>query len=426
GNYYEYMESLQPGIYYYFLYQIDGAGHQSPAATDSFSITSTSQPSEFPLWIIFVVIGAAIGGVVGIVVLKKSKSKKKEIGIQISEKQPVTKAKLKIYEELSLLDYETLKDKTEADLLARREKVIAYVNKLTEEKDYVKAAGFAGEIIIIEEILGNSQNADFYRQKQIDIAIKGLNYLKDQYEIESKKAAISGDYSKSLELYNESKIVSENLKMYVDNQESKHEQDRKLEITGTPLVMGEVELVYSCINDLLTKYFDEIGIKYYSNPQIYDDIQNKIHGLILFDDQVSFLNIDPSIRDRIRSIQIIYTEDTSNEDIIKSSKDFQNANTLLIIVVIKLLENNESFSFQGPMKNVRINHYKAFIQSIGLKGVYEEAFNEIIDLYYKGQFDILRETHELSEVIIHSTDELLYDLKGKGSVKHELKEYFSR
>ncbi|MFX1413447.1 MAG: DUF2341 domain-containing protein [Promethearchaeota archaeon] len=427
GNYYEYTGSLQPGTYYFFLYQIDGAGNVSPAETDSFSIMSSSQPSEFPFWIIFIVIGVAIGGVVGAIVLKKSKSKKKKkaVPIQITEKQPITKPKLKVYEEFKSLDYETLKDKTEADLLIRREKVIAHVNKLTEENDYVKAAEFAGETIIIEEILGNSQNADFYRQKQIDIAIKGLNYLKDQYEIESKKAAISGDYSKSLKLYNESKIVSENLKRYMDNQ-AKLEQDRKLEVAETPIVVGEVEIVYSCINDLLTKYFDEVGIKYYSNPQIYDDVQSKIHGLILFDDRISFLNIDPSIRDRIRSIQIIYTEDTSNEAIIKLSKEFQNEYTLLILVVIKWLENNESFSFQGPMKNVRINHYKAFIESIGLKGVYEEAFNEIIDLYFKGQFDILRETHELSEVIIHSTDELLYDLKEKGLVMYELKEYLHR
>ena len=176
--------------------------------------------------------------------------------------------------------------------------------------------------------------------------------------------------------------------------------------------------------DLLTKYFDEIGIKYYSNPIIFDSVQYNIHGLILVDDRISFLEIDPSIRDKIKSIQIVYTEDTSNESIIEISKTFQNPSTLLIIVVIKWLKDNESFSFQGPARNVRINHYKAFTQSIGLKGVYEKAFDEIIDLYNKGQLDILHETHELSEVIIHSTDELLYDLKEKGLVKHELKEYF--
>ncbi|MFX0167686.1 MAG: hypothetical protein ACFE9V_20380, partial [Candidatus Hodarchaeota archaeon] len=435
-TYYEYTGTLQPGDYYFFLYQIDGAGHQSPASSGSFSIISSSpssQPPEFPLWIIIVIIGAAVGGVIGIVVLKKSKSKKISI-TQITEKKPEIKPKLEIHEELSLLDYETLKNKSHEELHAREEKLLEYIKYLEENKEYTKEAEFIGELMIIENILGNAKEEQFYRQKQIDVAVKGLEYLKDQYEIESKNAAISGDYSKALALYKESKLISDNLKIYLEGQESSDTEGAAiLESVESEVLKEKVDIVYLCINDLLTKYFDEIGIKYYSNPQIYDDIQDEIHGLILTDNKLLTADIDSSIKEKIKSIQIIYTEDISNENITKLCQTFQNPFMELIIVGIKWPENIEAQTIEIPpnkgiknQENIKIIHHKLFSTWIGLKGAYEMAFNEIIDLYNKSELDFLHETHESSEIIIHSTDELLYDLKEKGLVKHKLKEYFHR
>ncbi|MFX0037110.1 MAG: hypothetical protein ACFE9I_15880, partial [Candidatus Hermodarchaeota archaeon] len=436
GNYYEYSGTLQPGTYYYFLYQIDGAGNQSPASTGNFSIGSSSQPSEpleFPIWIIIVIIGAAIAGVVGFIVLKKAKSKKVK-PVQIPQKKPGFKPKLEIPEELKLLEYETLKSKTHTELNHREKELLDYIDFLEKNKDYTKAAEFSGELVKIEEILANTNKVELYRQKQIDIAIKGLDYLKDQYEIESKNAAITGDYSKALELYKESKLISDNLKIYVEGQESSYsEEGIVLEPKESQVLMRELEIVYSCINDLLTKYFDEIGIKYYSNPQIYDDIQNQIHGLILNDNNSLIADMDPSIKDKIKSIQIIYTEDISNENIIKLCKSFQNPNAVVIIVGIKWPKNIDAQTIEIPsdkdikhQENVRIIHYELFSTFIGLKGDYEIAFKEIIQLYYNSEFDILRETHESSAIIIHSTDELFYDLKEKGLIEYKLQEYFHR
>ncbi|MFW9941409.1 MAG: DUF2341 domain-containing protein [Candidatus Thorarchaeota archaeon] len=440
-SYYEYTETLQPGDYYFFLYQIDGAGHHSPASTGSFTIISsspTSKPPEFPLLIIIVIICAAVGGVVGIVVLKKSKSKKAFIP-QIPEKKPEIKPKLEIHEELRLLDYEVLKNKSREELNSREEKLLEHIKSLEENKEYTKEAEFIGQLMLIENILGNYEEEQLYRQKQIDVALKGLEYLKNQYEIESKKAAVSGDYSKALELYNESKLISDNLKMYLEGQESSNIEEvtieetiKRIETMEPQMVEQEVGIVYSCINDLLTKFFDEIGIKYYSNPQLYDDVQNQIHGLILPDNQL-FTNIDPTIINKIKSIQIIYTEDISYENIVNLCKEFQNLEAMLIIVGIKWPKDIKSQTIEVPLnneinyqENIRIIHHELFFTLIGLKGIYVTAFNEIIDLYNKSNFDILRETHESSEIIIHNTDELINDLKEQGLIEYNLSEFFHK
>ncbi|MFW9829615.1 MAG: hypothetical protein ACFFEY_18720, partial [Candidatus Thorarchaeota archaeon] len=436
GNTYEYTGNLLAGPYYFFLYQIDGTGHQSTASMGTFTIKSSSQPtqpSEFPLWIIFIIIGAAIGGIAGFLVLKKSKTKKVTLG-KISETQSIPKPKIEIHEELILLDHEVLKDMSQGDLNARGKKVLGYVRYLEENKNYTKAAEFIGELILIEQILGNQQNVELYRQKQIDTSVNGLDYLKDQYEIESKDAAISGDYSKALELYKESKIISENLKIYLENQESSTTEEVEIRETGEPTkIIGGVDIVYSCINDLMTKYFDEIGVKYYSNPQIYKNVQKIVNGLILTDDKSLIADVDPSIRDKIKSIQIIYTEDLTNENIIKLCKNLQSAYAILIIVGVKWPKNIDKMIIENPQdkkiqhrENIRINHYKLFINSLGLNDAYKEAFHEIIDLYDKSEFNILREIHESSEVIIHSTDELTYDLKEKGLIKKNLEDYFHK
>ncbi|MFX0040273.1 MAG: LamG-like jellyroll fold domain-containing protein [Promethearchaeota archaeon] len=432
GSSYTFTGTLQPGTYYFFLYQIDGAGNQSPASTRSFSISSPSQPSEFPIWIIFVIIGAAIAGVVGIVVLKKSKSKKKYIP-QIPEKKPVAKPVKEVPKEISPVDYDILKVMSHNELTRREENLLDHIRYLEENKKYTKAAELIGELILIEEILGNSQEVKLYRQKQIDIAIMGLEYLKDQYEIESKKAALSGDYSKALELYNESKVISDNLKGYMEHQKLSDTQESTiLETIETQPVIGEVGIVYSCMNDLLTKYFDDIGVKYYSDLQIYEDIQTQIHGLILAD-QLQLEDIDPLVRERIKSIQIVFTDDISNAKVTELCQTFYNPYVLLLIVGIKWPNDVEAQIIGTPpaigieyQENIRIIHYELFITLIGLKGAYEIAFKEIIDLYDKSEIEILRETQESSEVIIHSTDELRYDLKEKGLITDKLEEYFNR
>ncbi|MCK5641934.1 MAG: hypothetical protein KAJ19_14115, partial [Gammaproteobacteria bacterium] len=387
---------------------------------------------EFPLWIIIVIIGVAIGGVVGFVVLKKSKSKT-VISVQISQKLPVSKPKLEIREELKLLDYEALKDKSRGELNAREKKLLVFIKYLEENKDYVKAAEFIGELIIIEEILANPIKAKSYHQKQIDIAFKGLDYLKDQYEKESKNAAISGDYSKALEFYKENQIISENLNLYLEKQKPSMLGEDIIMEAKEPTNIGDIEIVYSCINDLLTKYLDEIKIKYYSNPQIYDEIQNQIHGLILTDDKFLIKDVDSSIRDKIKAIKIVFSEDMSNKNIQALCENFQNSSMILMIVGIKWPKEIGTQTFEVPQdkrikyrENIKIVHYESFAELIGLKGVYEMAFKEIIRLYDNLDINLLHKSHESSTVKMHDTKELLQDLKERGLIKKKLGEYFHK
>ncbi|MHA2030362.1 MAG: hypothetical protein ACW99Q_13300, partial [Candidatus Kariarchaeaceae archaeon] len=436
GDNYEYTGILQPGEYYFFLYQIDGAGHQSPAATGSFSIRSSSQPSQpsdFPLWIIIVIIGAAIGGIVGVMVLKKSKKKKIDsVKEEAPSKQLKPKIKLEIEEVLTLLDYETLKAMKREDLITREKILLGNIKSLEETQKYVKATELLGEIIIIEELLDNSSAVQTYRQMQIDFAVNGLDHLKDLYEIESKNAAGSGDYSKSLELYKESKVIEENLKLYLEQQKSElSKKEAIMESIEKLEPIKDIEIVYSCINDLLTKYFDDIGIKYYYNPQIYDDIHKHIHGLILTDDKFLIQDVDPSIRDKIKAIQILLVEDLSNTNVQKLATTFQSSSMIFMIIGIKwpkdgmsqTFELNEDKQIKHP-ENIKLVNYDLFGNLIGLKGAYIVALREIIHLYDNSDIDVLRQSHESSTIKMHDTKELIQDLKDKGLIKKKLKEYF--
>jgi hypothetical protein len=416
------------------FYVSDFAGNRDSVSVEinKEAASQPSQPPEFPIWIIFVIIGAVAGAVVGIVLIKKSKSKKEFIP-QIPEKKLVKETIQEVPEEISQLDYDMLSVMNHNELISREDNLLEHIRHLEENKKYGKAAEVIGELILIEDILGNSQEVKLYRQKQIDLAVRGLEYLKDQYEIESKNAALSGDYSKALELYNESKVISDNLKGYMEHQGSSDtEENIESETMESQPITGEAEIVYSCINDLLTKYFDDIGIKYYSNPQIYEDIQAQVHGLILAD-QFHLEDIDPLVRERLKSIQIVFTEDMSNATITNLCQAFHNPYVLLIIVGIKWPMNVETQIIEIPpnirdqnQENTRIIHYELFMTFMGLTGAYEAAFKEIIDLYNKSEIEILQEIQESSEVIIHSTDELRYDLKEKGLIMDKLEEYFNR
>jgi len=237
-----------------------------------------------------------------------------------------------------------------------------------------------------------------------------------------------------LELYKESKTISERLIKYLEQEKT------SLSIEGVfqepeepPILLEDIEIVYSCINDLLTKFFEEIGIKYYYNIRLSVDIPKKIHGLILDVDRFGINELDPSIWDKIKAIQIIFSEDMSNNNIQRICEDFQSSSMILMIVGIKwpvdketqIIEVSQTEKIKYP-ENIKVVHYEFFAEIIGLKGDYEVALKETIDLFEKSELEILQDLHNSSTVKMHDTEELLQDLKEKGLIEKNLEEYFNK
>jgi hypothetical protein len=195
----------------------------------------------------------------------------------------------------------------------------------------------------------------------------------------------------------------------------------------------DISITYLCINDLLTKFFDDIGIKYYSNPQIYQDSQKIVNGLILHETKLFhkfYSNLE--ICQRLKAIQIIYTDDLSGENIIQQCQNFQNYDSGLIIVAIKWPKNQNIQTLDLPddirIKNretIQVISYELFINILGLEQNYRVAFNEIIELYTQSNLDFLHIVHQSNTIRIHNTEELKNDLKKNGLINEALNEYFN-
>ena len=73
SSYYELSENLPVGKYYYFLAQVDGAGHQSSYTMGTFTVILNPDNPDFFLIIMLIIIGAVASiAVIGIIVRKKT------------------------------------------------------------------------------------------------------------------------------------------------------------------------------------------------------------------------------------------------------------------------------------------------------------------------------------------------------------------
>jgi len=76
SSYYELTDSLPSGKYYYFLAQIDGAGHQSSYTMGSFTINLNPTNNDFMIYVIIgVILASAVGSITIIVILRKKAHK---------------------------------------------------------------------------------------------------------------------------------------------------------------------------------------------------------------------------------------------------------------------------------------------------------------------------------------------------------------
>ncbi|MFW9829758.1 MAG: DUF2341 domain-containing protein [Candidatus Thorarchaeota archaeon] len=77
SSYYELLEYIVPRNYFFFIYQIDMAGNQGSAASGTFTIEGSSGPvTEFPWWIILILLASAITFATALVLVRRRLKKK--------------------------------------------------------------------------------------------------------------------------------------------------------------------------------------------------------------------------------------------------------------------------------------------------------------------------------------------------------------
>jgi tetratricopeptide (TPR) repeat protein len=77
NSFYELTYDLSPGKYYYFLAQVDGAGHQSNYTMGTFTFNLNSNNNNLTMYIIVALILASMVGSVTVIVILRKKSQKK-------------------------------------------------------------------------------------------------------------------------------------------------------------------------------------------------------------------------------------------------------------------------------------------------------------------------------------------------------------
>ncbi len=277
------------------------------------------------------------------------------------------------------------------------------------------------------------------KKKEIQVVIidKELDKLKENRVIldaEAKSAEKSYNYLKAADNYEDCAKISYQLYNEGDKiEEYKYKEYKRLEMEARSNAES-IPLRNDCINNLLTRFFDENGIKYYSNPQIYPENQGMINGLILNDnnflqnrftnlddspDLAEELHTDPANLENVNAIQLLYVIDLSVDAIIDYCQKFQNPNMILYIVGIEWPAYNYEEKINLPKdktikypENIKIFDLNLFFRIFLIDDQYKAKLNNIIDL--KSDIKALEELFETSKIHLHNSQELKDELKQKG------------
>ena len=252
-----------------------------------------------------------------------------------------------------------------------------------------------------------------------------------QLEMKARSALKVGNYQDAAELYSQCRIISNKLtENGIEEEKDKFRNFDKIE-KELQLKLAAIPLTYTCINHLMTLVFDQLGFKYYSNPEIYPETQNNINGLILNDKKflehrlnnpengvslTNDLNIQPDATTHINGIQFLYTNDLSEDSLIKLCEQYQNPQMLLLIVGVQWpnFEYGETMAVPRDTKikysdNIRVINKDLLVRLIGIQGDYKDILNEIINLNF--DYAELETLLKKINTNLHNTEELKEDLK---------------
>ncbi len=265
----------------------------------------------------------------------------------------------------------------------------------------------------------------------IDKEVEMLKEQKKQLEMKARSALKAGNYQDAAELFSQCRYISNQLiENGIEEEKDKFRNFDKIE-KELQLKIAAIPLAYTCINNVMTAYFDQLGIKYYSNPDIYPETQGNINGLILNDSKFlerrladasvgeklsNDLSLQPDQTSHINGIQFLYTNDLTEKSLIKMCYQYQNSQMLLLIVGIQW----PSFEYDDLIAvprdnsikhkdNIRIINNDLLLRLIGIEGNNKDIFNKIIEANF--DYNELNVLLKKIETQLHDTEELKYDLK---------------
>ncbi|MEJ2293547.1 MAG: hypothetical protein P8Y23_02125 [Candidatus Lokiarchaeota archaeon] len=224
SSFFEFAEPLADGRYYYFLYQVDGVGHQSGYTMGTFSIVSLIDPSLMNLIIIIVIIGSLIGVSLTIVIAKKKMKKeitppREKIPLKvvishidrISKLNP-TSGKTKVPKKKDRIENSSIKNQSidEEILKNRIEKIRDFGKELFAEGAYLEAQKqyeFAEKVLLR---LGREEEA--LKFSNLKISIKELTEEREKKLELLEEVKVGKNSIQIFELYNDLIEISLRLK----------------------------------------------------------------------------------------------------------------------------------------------------------------------------------------------------------------------
>ncbi|MFW9819462.1 MAG: hypothetical protein ACFFE5_07615, partial [Candidatus Thorarchaeota archaeon] len=276
------------------------------------------------------------------------------------------------------------------------------------------------------------------KKKEVQVVIidKELDKLKEKrssLDTEAKSALKAYNYVKAADIYEKCAQISHELYNEGDKiEQSRYKHFKDLEREARSQAEA-IPLKNECINKILTKFFDENGIKYYSNPQIYPEDQDTINGLILNDnnflknrftelndgtDLAEELHIDLTSLEDVNAIQILYAVDLSADTLIDYCQKYQNPEMILYIVGIEWpayfyeerinLPKDSKIKYPKKIDVISLNLFsRIFLLS-------EQNQEELQKIIKVSDLDQLKELYESMKIATHDTEELKDELKQKG------------
>ena len=277
------------------------------------------------------------------------------------------------------------------------------------------------------------------KKKSVQVVIidKELDKMKEKRKVleeEAKTYIKAHNYVKAAEIYEECAKISSHLYNEGDKVEQyKYKEYKRLELDANSQAEA-IPLKNDCINNIITKYFDENGIKYYSNPQIYPEEDGIVSGLILNDNGLlqnrftklndgsylaNQLQVDTSKLESINAIQFLFTDNLSVDSLVEYCQKFQNPEMMLLIIGIEWPSYHYDDIIPVPKdkdikfhENIKIVNLDLFSKIMLIDEQSKVKLNEIVDL--KNDLNALENLYNATKIQLHDTTELKDELKQKG------------